>query len=593
MKHPTFSLLRKVLIHSRKYWLHIVGIFLLNLLSTPLALLTPIPLKIVIDSAFANHPIPPAIAFFFPAGFQFSFTQIILVAAVMLVLIELISQIVGIVSWLLHAYTGEKLVLSFRTLLFNHAQRLSLTYHDKTGVADSIYRVQNDANAIRNLVVAGLSPLVTSVITLLGMLFIMTAIDWHFTIIALAIIPPLIILTNFSRRKLSDQWSNVKKEESAAMAVVHETLSALRVVKAFVREEFEEQRFIGKSEKAVKSQLKVARTSGLFDLATGLILAIATAAFLYMGSIYVQQGKLSLGDLILIMAYLAQFLGPLRTISKQFANLQSSIVGLERVYFLIDKEKDVKDNPHAKKIKQVAGAVKFENVSFSYQDGSTVLKNISFEIEPGQRIGIMGSTGSGKTTLVNLLARFYEPTAGRILVDGMDIRDIKLRDYRSQFGIVLQEPVLFSLSIEENIAFGKPDAGKKEIQKAAQDAFAHDFIIKLPEQYMSKVGERGMQLSGGERQRISIARAFLKNSPILILDEPTSSVDIRTEALIMEATRKLMENRTSFLITHRLDTLSQCDIVIHLEKGEIIEIINNKNPGDLKNKFISYKQETF
>jgi len=509
----------------------------------------------------------------------------------MMILIEVISQLQGLLSWVVQAYTGEKLVLSLRTLLFNHVQRLSLTYHDKTGVSDSLYRIQNDATAIKNLVVSGLSPIITSSLTLVGMLYVMTTLDWHFTLIALCVIPPLIVLARFSRTKLKNQWQEVKRSESAAMSVIHETLSALRVVKAFVREDYEEQRFVDRSNEALNNQIKVVRYSGIFDVGIGIVLATGTALFLYYGSLYVQQGKITLGELILIMAYLAQFFSPLRTITKQFTNLQSAIVGLERVYSLIDKERDVEERPNARKTNKIEGSIKFENVSFEYIKGTPVLEDISFEIKPGQQVGIMGSTGSGKTTLVNLLARFYEPNKGRILVDGSDIREYKVADFRSQFSIVLQEPVLFSTSIEENIAYGKPTASKKEIHAAAKDAHAHGFISHLQDGYLSKVGERGMQLSGGERQRISIARAFLKNSALLILDEPTSSVDIRTESLIMNATRKLMEGKTTFFITHRLDALSHCDLVIHLEKGKIIDIIHNDHPEWLNNKINSFREK--
>src|SRR5688572_3388904 len=591
MKHPDLSILKKVLLRARPYWLNIIGIFLLNLTAVPIALLAPIPLKIIVDNAFGNQPMPAIITFFSPGNFEFSFSGIILTATIMMILIEVISQLQGLLSWVLQAYTGEKLVLSLRTLLFNHVQRLSLTYHDKAGVSDSLYRIQNDAAAIKNLVVSGLSPIVTSSITLVGMLYVMSTLDWHFTLIALCAIPPLIILARFSRTKLKNQWFDVKRSESAAMSVVHETLSALRVVKAFVREEYEEQRFVDRSNKALQSQLKVVRYSGIFDVGIGLVLATGTALFLYFGAFYVQQGKITLGELILIMAYLAQFFSPLRTITKQFTNLQSSFVGLERVYNLIDKERDVEESPNARKTSKIQGSIKFENVSFEYNKGTPVLENISFEIKPGQQVGIMGSTGSGKTTLVNLLARFYEPTHGRILVDGSDIREYKIADYRSQFSIVLQEPVLFSTSIEENIAYGRPNASKKDIQNAARDAHAHDFITGLPQGYESRVGERGMHLSGGERQRISIARAFLKDSPLLILDEPTSSVDIRTESLIMNATRKLMEGKTTFFITHRLDALSHCDLVIHLEKGKIIDIIYNDHPEWLNNKINSFREK--
>ena len=591
MKYPDLSILKKVLIRARPYWMNITGIFLLNLMAVPIALLGPIPLKIVIDNAFGNQPMPGIITLFFPENFDFTFTAIIVTATVMMILIELLNQLQGLLSWIVQAYTGEKLVLSLRTLLFNHVQRLSLTYHDKTGISDSLYRIQNDATSIKNLVVSGLSPIITSSLTLIGMLYVMTTLDWHFTLIALCVIPPLILLARFSRTKLKNQWVAVKRSESAAISVIHETLSALRVVKAFVREDHEEQRFVDRSNEALQNQIKVARYSGIFDVGIGLVLTTGTALFLYFGALYVHEGKITLGELILIMAYLAQFFSPLRTITKQFTNLQSAFVGLERVYSLIDKERDVEESPNARKTNKIEGSIKFENVSFEYSKGTPVLENISFEIKPGQQVGIMGSTGSGKTTLVNLRARFYEPTGGRILVDGSDIREYKIADFRSQFSIVLQEPVLFSTTIEENIAYGKPTASKKEIHAAAKDAYAHGFISHSPDGYLSKVGERGMQLSGGERQRISIARSFLKNSPLLILDEPTSSVDIRTESLIMNATRKLMEGKTTYFITHRLDALEHCDMVIHLEKGKIIDIIYNDHPEWLNNKINSFREK--
>lgn len=591
MKIPDLSILKKVLRRAKPYWLNIVAIFILNLAAVPIALLAPIPLKIIVDNAFGKQPMPGIITFFFPQHFDFSFSAIILTATILMILIELLGQLQGLLSWLIQSYTGEKLVLSLRTLLFNHVQRLSLSYHDKTGVSDSLYRIQNDATAIKNLVVSGLSPIITSLLTLIGMLYVMTTLDWHFTLIAVCAIPPLMLLARFSRTKLKNQWQEVKRSESAAMSVIHETLSALRVVKAFVREDYEEQRFVNRSNDALKNQIKVVRYSGIFDVGIGLVLATGTALFLYFGSMYVHQGKITLGELILIMAYLAQFFSPLRTITKQYTNLQSAFVGLERVYSLIDKERDVEEHPNARKTNKIHGSIKFENVSFEYTKGTPVLQDISFEIHPGQQVGIMGSTGSGKTTLVNLLARFYEPTNGRIIVDGSDIREYKVADYRSQFSIVLQEPVLFSTSIEENIAYGKPTASKKEIHEAAKDAHAHGFISHSPNGYQSKVGERGMQLSGGERQRISIARAFLKNSPLLILDEPTSSVDIRTESLIMNATRKLMDGKTTFFITHRLDALAHCDLVIHLEKGKIVDIIYNDHPEWLNTKINSFREK--
>ena len=589
MKYSTLTLIKRVFEHAKKYWLHISGILLLSVFSAPIALLGPLPLKLLVDNAFGDHLMPQFIRFFFPGGYTFTFNTNIIIVAVLVIVVELLVQLHALANWILVTYTGEKIVLSFKTKLFNQVQRLSLAYHDKIGTADSLYRIQFDSNAIRTLVVSGIAPIISASFTIIGMLYVITLIEWHFTIIAIGVIPILMYLTQVSSTKLKYQWTEVKKQESSAMSVLQETLFALRVVKAFSGENFQEEKFVRKSDRVLKSQIKVAYTSASFDLVIGIILSVATALFIYLGATYVHRERISLGELIVVLAYLVKVFGPLQTLNKHFNNLQSSLVSVERAYKIIDKERDVFETPHSIPINKISGNIVFNNVYFGYEKGTPTLQNISFEVKQGQRVGIMGKTGSGKTSLINLLTRLYEPTDGSIVVDGRDIREYKVSDYRSQFSIVLQEPVLFSTSFEENIAYGKPEAAKKEIVRAAIDAHAYDFISMLPNGYQTEVGERGMQLSGGERQRISIARAFLKNSPILILDEPTSSVDVATESLIMEATNKLMKGKTTFLITHRLETLNECDIIIHLEKGKLVDFIDNNNREVFEQKMLSFR----
>jgi ATP-binding cassette subfamily B protein len=377
------------------------------------------------------------------------------------------------------------------------------------------------------------------------------------------------------------------------MSVIHETLSSLRVVKAFVKEDHENQRFIKKSHKAVRGQLKVALIGGGFDLLVGLLIATGTALFLYFGAVYVRNGSITIGDLVLIMAYLGQLFGPLTTISKQINYLQSSFAGLERAFFLLNEKEDVEESKNPITLERSKGLVEFKNVGFYYKRDQYVIEDISFRIEPGRNVAIVGPTGSGKSTILSLLTRFYEPCNGEILVDGINIKHYKITDYRNQFGIVLQEPVLFSTTIAENISYGKPEASYDDIIKAAKAANAHSFISKFPEAYDTQVGERGMQLSGGERQRISIARAFLKNAPILILDEPTSAIDVNTEAIIMDAMERLMEGRTTFLVTHRLDTLNKCDLLIHLEMGKIIDVVREEGTGLLLKKISSLRHAQY
>ncbi len=587
-KYTRAQLFKRTLQDARLFWPHIILLFFLNLISTPIALLKPLPLKIIIDNGFGSHPLPGLINRFFPAGYQAEFLVIVLIAVALVILTFLIEYLNVVAIWLLQTYTGEKIVLRIRTILFNHVQRLSLGFHDSRGIAHSLYRLQWDTMNTRSLLIDNLSPLLSSVITLFAMIAVMFSINWRFALIALSIMPPLYFLIQTSANRLRKEWDYVKDSESKAMAVMEETLGALRVVKAFGQENFEQNRFVARSDKAVKGQMKLARTGALYDFLIGMVIAAGTAYFIYLGAVQVKSGLISLGDLTLIMAYLAQFFSPLQSINKTVNNLQSSVSGVERVYSLLDNEREVHESTDAVHLKKARGQIEFREVSFGYHPGKPVLKKVSFRINAGDRVGIMGSTGAGKSTLISLLMRFYDATEGTIEIDGEDIRKFKLADYRDQFSLVLQEPVLFSASVGENIGYGKPGAGEKEISEAAKAANAHDFIIKSSDGYNTEVGERGMQLSGGERQRISLARAFVKNAPILILDEPTSSVDIKTEGLIMEAMERLMAGRTTFLITHRLDTLSSCNVILHLEEGHLVDVLRNFDTQALLRKKINF-----
>ena len=583
-RYPTGVLTNRMIGQLKPYWPHIAGIFLLSLLAIPTTLLKPLAIKMVIDSAFGNEPMPSFIRLFLPDGYHFTFTNIIVIAAVFVIVVALVENFFSYILWILSIYTGEKLVLDFRTRLFNRLQRLSLAYHDETGTSDALYKLQWDTSGIRYLLINNITPIVTSLITLVAMVAVMFAINWHFALIALGIIPLIFILIRFSNARLRNDWENVKQEESRAMAVVHEVLSALRVVKAFGQEKGEERRFVGQSNKAVKGQIKIAWMVALFNASVWIIFAIGTALFIFLGANYVQAGKMTLGDLTLMLAYLTQFFSPLQNISKNLTDTQSSLTSIERVFRLLDKEQEVAERPGAVGLHHAKGGFDFRQVSFGYNKNKETLQDLSFVIQPGDRVGIMGSTGAGKSSLISLLMRFYDPSSGEIFLDGKNLKDIKLDDYRSQFAIVLQEPVLFSTTVAENIRYGKPGATDKEMIEAAKAANAHEFIMRLKEGYNTLAGERGMQLSGGERQRISIARAFIKNAPILILDEPTSSLDIGTEAQIMGSIERLMEGRTTFLITHRLDTLKSCNVLLHLEKGRLVSVAKGADASNLEQR---------
>jgi ATP-binding cassette subfamily B protein len=558
------------MLEVRPYRLHISSLFGLGLLSTVFALVTPLPLKIAVDSVVGSRPPPSFISALLPASVEDSQTGVLLVAAGLFVLIALLKQLQEFASLVLSTYTGEKLLLHFRSRLFRHAERLSLAYHDSTGTADSAYRIQYDAMAIQTIAVTGLIPFFTAAATIAGMIYVTAQIDWQLALVSVAVAPVLFLVMWLYRRRLRAQWHDAKRLESSALSVVQESLEALRVVKAFGREDHARDRFADRSAAGMRAKIDLSFVEGRFGIVIGATIGVGMGTVLFLGTRRVLAGAMTLGDLVLVMGYLQQLYDPLQTAAKKAGSLQSSLASADRVYSLLGQPPDVVDDPDARPLTQAAGAVSFRDVSFGYDSSRRVLHDVSFAVEPGTRLGIAGATGAGKTTLLSLMTRFYEPSGGEILLDGVDVRRYRLADLRNQFSIVLQEPVLFSATIGENIAYARPGASHADVVAAAKGASVHDFIQKLPDGYDSPVGERGVCLSGGERQRISLARAFLKDAPILILDEPTSSVDARTERDILDAMERLMTGRTAFMIAHRESTLEICDARLDLDDGRVV-----------------------
>jgi ATP-binding cassette subfamily B protein len=566
-RYGTFEIYRRLVCEATNYRFHLLSILFLAALQTPLALLTPIPLKIVVDSVIGSEPAPEFLRKLPPVVMEPG--GLLVFAVLLLVMIALLNQLHGMATSLLHIYTGEKLVLTFRAQLFRHLQRLSLSYHDTKGTADSIYRIQYDAPAIQWILVDGIVPFISAAFMLAGMIYVAARIDWQLAVVALAISPVLFLLSRLYSERLRTQWHEFLTLQSSAMSVVQEVLTGMRVVRAFGQEDREHERFLRHSRRTVGARIRLALAEGGFELLVALSVAIGMASIVFIGTQHVMSGALTLGNLLLIITYMGQIYGPLSTISQKIADLQSSLASAERAFSLLDEPADVPERPDARPLKRSAGHVLFRQVSFGYAADRPVLQNVSFELRPGARAGIVGATGAGKTTLVTLLTRFYDPWSGHILLDGIDLRDYKLADLRNQFAIVLQEPVLFSTTIAENIAYARPYATQDEIIRAAKAANAHRFIAALPDGYQARVGERGMRLSGGERQRIALARAFLKHAPILILDEPTSAVDAKTESEIIEAMDRLMKNHTSFIITHRPSLLKNCDLELVVDSGRL------------------------
>ena len=545
--------------------------FAIGLLATPLSLLTPVPIKIVADSVIGGQP---------PQGVLqgLSPDAVLVFAALLTIGVALLRELQARGTELTRTYASEMLVLGFRARILRHAQRLSVLRHDSSGTADATYRIMWDASAISAIALDGVIPIVVATVTAASMLIVIWNLDPQLGMVSIAITPLLLLSTGRYRSLVRPRYRHVKQVESSALAAVQEQLTSLRVVKAFGQEEREHARFMSRAAEGVSARMRLAFSEGLFGVINKGIVALGTAGVLYLGALHVQSGVISLGDLLLILGYIALLYDPINTIASRVTRMQSSIASAERAFTLLDERPDVPESPYTIPLPRASGRIAFQHVSYRYGDGPLALDDVSFSIPAGSRVGVLGATGAGKTTLLSLLTRFADPTRGRIVLDGNDIRDHRVADLRNQFGIVLQEPVLFATTIAENIAYAREDATFDEIVEAARMASAHEFIAALPGGYDTVVGERGMSLSGGERQRISLARAFLKDAPILILDEPTSSVDASTEAAIIAAIDRLLEGRTCFLITHRRTATRDCDMWLELDHGRLVHRRTDRRP---------------
>jgi ATP-binding cassette, subfamily B, bacterial len=566
-----WAIYRRVLYEIRPHWVGLAALVALDALAAPVALLMPVPLKIVVDNVLGSQPLPDFLRSIVPPSITASPSAILVLAVALLLSVAVLGQVLRLGSWILREYLSEKIVLEFRSKLFAHVARLSLAQHDRRGGNDLTYRIQYDAPAIRWLVMDGALPLFRALLTLCAMLYVIARLEPLIAAIALITIPAIFLLTRFYSPRLRENWRSVKKLETNALSVVQEVLGAIRVVKAFGQEGREQERLVQVSRKGLLERIRVIVTESKFSLLVGITVAMGTAAVLLVGADAVRSGELTTGDLVLVMAYLAQLYDPIQMMGKQVTAQQGSLASAERIFTILDENPAVQEVAHARPLERASGKVAFVNVSFAYLSHRPILRELSFEVPAGTTVGLIGRTGAGKTTLLNLLTRFYDPTEGAIFLGEIDLKEYRLADLRNQFSIVLQEPVLFPTTIAENIAYGRPDASNEALIAAAKAANAHDFITALPQGYDTVVGDRGVTLSGGERQRVSLARAFIKDSPFLILDEPTSSVDAATEASILGATLRLIANRTTFIIAHRRSTLRHCQMLLALDDGRLVD----------------------
>ena len=535
-----------------------------------LDVLRPWPTKLLVDQVLGQQPVPSQLRRLLTAlpGSQ-GVEGLLLWVCVSTVLIFLAGTLMAMANTCASVRLGQRMVYDLGADLFLHVQRLSLIFHSRRPVGDTIARVTGDPYCVQAMVTGAFLPLLGSVILLITMFAIMWRLEPTITLLSLGVAPFLMLAIRIFGEPMKDRNRERRDLEGRMMSLVQQALSAIPAVQAFTREELECARFRHHADQTVAAYRRATSADMWFKLFVGLVTSVGTAAIMWLGARYALEGKMTVGTILVFLSYLGSLYGPLNAITYTASTLQHAAANADRVVEILDTLPDIEDSPEPREI-SLQGHVRYEGVAFGYHPDRPVLKGISLEAKPGEVLAIVGPSGAGKTTLVSLLIRFFDPWSGRVMVDDQDIRELRVRSLRQQVAIVLQEPFIFPLTIAENIAYGRPGATVGEIVAAAVAANADGFIRRLPEGYDTVVGERGATLSGGEKQRLSIARAFLKDAPILILDEPTSALDAGTEFLLLDALERLMKGRTTIIIAHRLSTIRNADRVLVMDRGQVV-----------------------
>jgi ATP-binding cassette, subfamily B, bacterial len=555
----------------RPHWKTLLAGLIAVGLETAAGLLDPWPLKVILDNVLRTKKSSGWLTQFIAVTFGQDRLAVLRFAALAVIVIALFGAIGTYVEKYTITNVGQRVMHELRRMLYWHVQRLSMAFHDNKRTGDVISTVTTDIDAVQDAITSGVLDTLYYGLTLIGMIAVMTYLDWRFTLIAMSVVPPLFIVVYTFTRRIKKASRAMRKKEGEMVSTLQEVLSSIRIVKAFAREDYEQKRFEDESLESVDLALRARDIKAKLSPAVELIVACGTALVLWFGAKQALAGVLTPGVLIVFFLYLGKMYKPMRELSKMSDTYSKALVGYDRIKDVLAIDLQVQDVPGARPAPAFKGAVEFDHVNFGYLPDRPVLKDVSLKIEPGQVAALVGATGSGKTTLISMIPRFYDPQSGVIKIDGVDVRNYQRKSVREQISFVLQDTLLFRAPIWQNIAYGKPEASKEEIIRAAKLANADEFIDRLPQGYATMVGERGVTLSGGQRQRIAIARAIIRNTPLLILDEPSTGLDAASEKLVLDALDSLMKNRTTIMVAHRLATIQNASVIFVLNGGAIKE----------------------